>query len=74
MAAPKTEELGAKSERLTFRTYRAYVEKLRVVARAHDLRLGDDLSLGAAVNMIIGKYDDTSERAKVRPKKKGARR
>lgn len=70
-------ELGATDVRLTFRTFRAYAQKLRVIAQAHDLRLGSRLSLGAALNMIIGKYDDSAERAiveKMAKSKKGAKR
>jgi len=69
-------ELGATNVRLTFRTFRAYVQKLRTIAQAHDLRLGSRLSLGAAMNLIIEKYDDTEERSIVEKKKskKGAKR
>jgi len=69
-------ELGATNVRMTFRTFKAYAQKLRVVAQAHDLRLGRRLSLGAALNLIISKYDDSADRAKVRAakKKKGAKR
>jgi len=59
------DELGATNVRMTFRTYKVYVEKLRCVAQARGFKLGGHLSIGAALNHIIGKYDDTEERAKV---------
>lgn len=67
------DELGATNARLTFRTFKVYVEKLRVVAEAHGLLIDKRPSVGAALNMIIGKYDDSTERAKAR-KKKGSKR
>ncbi len=65
MSDYRDDELGATNVRITFRTYKKYVERLRVVAQAHNLRLGSRLSLGAAVNLIIGKYNDSEERARV---------
>lgn len=65
MSDYRDDDLGATNVRITFRTYKKYVERLRVVAQAHNLRLGTRLSLGAAVNLIIGKYDDSDERARV---------
>jgi hypothetical protein len=65
--------LGATNVRLTFRTFRTYVRKLKVIAEAHDLRLGRHLSLGAALNLIISKYDASEEEAKV-ARKKGTKR
>jgi len=59
------DKLGSTNVRITFRTYKVYVQKLTVVARAHGFRLGARLSLGAALNHIIGRYDDTEETAKV---------
>lgn len=71
-------ELGATNVRLTFRTFKPFVRKLLGIAQAHDLRLGRRLSLGAALNLIIGAYDDSREQhinqAKKRLKKKGAKR
>jgi hypothetical protein len=61
---------GATNVRLTVRTFRAYVDKLRLVARARDLRLGSRLSIGAALNYIIGKYDASEEQAIVDSKKR----
>ncbi len=59
----ESEDLGATSVRLTFRTFRAHFEKLRLVAKAHGL------SLSGAINKIIASYDaSTEERA---AKKKG---
>jgi len=68
MAEPT--ELGATNVRMTFRTFKAYVQKLHVIAQAHDLRLGRRLSVAAALNMIIGKYDASAEQAMVDAKKK----
>lgn len=68
--------LGATNVRLTFRTFKAYVQKLRVVAQAHDLRLGRRLSVGAALNLLIGSYDASAEQRKVesmKKKKRGAK-
>ena len=65
---------GATNVRLTFRTFRLYVQKLRVIAQAHDLRLGSRLSIGAALNMLIGGYDASAEQAKVDAKKKKRKR
>jgi hypothetical protein len=68
-------ELGATNARITFRTFKVYVQKLRAIALAHDLRLGRRLSLGAALNLVIGKYDASTEQAMVAvkiKKKKGA--
>ncbi len=67
-------ELGATNARFTFRTYKTYVAKLLLIAKAHDLRIGDEFSIGKALNMIIEKYNDSAERAKVGVKKKGAKR
>lgn len=75
MSADPT-ELGATNVRMTFRTFRAYVQKLRVIAQAHDLRLGRRLSLGAALNLLIGSYDVSAEQRTIesRKKKKGTKR
>jgi hypothetical protein len=75
MSADPT-ELGATNVRMTFRTFKAYVQKLRLIAQAHDLRLGRRLSLGAALNLIIGSYDVSPEQRTVdsMKKKKGAKR
>ncbi len=75
MAAEPT-ELGATNVRLTFRTFKAHMQKLRVIAQAHGLRVGRRLSLGAALNLIIGRYDAAEEQAAVESKKKskGAKR
>jgi hypothetical protein len=61
---------------MTFRTFKAYVQKLRIIAQAHDLRLGRRLSLGAALNLLIGSYDASAEQRTIesRKKKKGAKR
>jgi hypothetical protein len=67
-------DLGATNERFTFRTFREHVRKLHVIAEAHNLRVGSRLSLGAALNMIIGLYDASAEEAAVKRKKKGAKR
>jgi hypothetical protein len=61
--------LGATNVRMTFRTFKAYVQKLRVIAQAHDLRLGRRLSLGAALNLLIGSYDASIEQRMVDKKK-----
>lgn len=72
MSSP--DSLGSTNERLTFRTYKSFVQKLKVIAEAHDLRVGRRLSLGAAINLIIGQYDASAEQAKIDSKKKGTKR
>jgi hypothetical protein len=70
--------LGATNVRMTFRTYKTFVQKLRVVAQAHHLHIGRRLSLGAALNLLIGSYDASKEQAMVdsikRQRKKGTKR
>jgi len=55
--------------RLTFRTHTSSVEKLERIAKARDLTIGARHSVGAAINFVIDKYDDTEERSKVKPGK-----
>lgn len=64
--------MGATDRRLTFRTYRKHVQKLKSVAEAHNLRINGRPSIGAALNLIIERYDASSELARV--KKKGTKR
>jgi hypothetical protein len=52
--------------RLTFRTHTSSVEKLERIAKARDLTIGARHSVGAAINFVIDKYDDTEEQAKVK--------
>jgi len=52
--------------RLTFRTHTTSVEKLERIAKARDLTIGARHSVGAAINFVIDKYDDTEEQAKVK--------
>lgn len=60
--------------RVTFRTHERTVEKLRRIAKAHDLTMGARHSVGAAINFVLDKYDDTEERAKVKLKVRSKRR
>ena len=60
--------------RLTFRTHTTTVEKLERIAKARDLTIGARHSVGAAINFVIDKYDDTEEQAKVRSVKPKKRR
>ena len=72
MSKPQAElaaSLGATNVRMTFRTFKAYAQKLRLIAQAHDLRLGRRLSLGAAINLLIGSYDASAEQRMVDRKK-----
>ncbi len=57
--------------RLTFRTHTTTVEKLERIAKARDLTMGARHSVGAAINFVIDKYDDTEEQTKVKSKAKG---
>jgi hypothetical protein len=72
----ENDAVGATNVRITFRTFKAHVQKLRVIAQAHDLRLGRRLSVGAALNMLIGSYDVSAEQRTIesRKKKKGTKR
>lgn len=67
------ESQGSANVRVTVRTFKAYVDKLRLVAMARDLRLGRRLSIGAAINYIISKYDTAEERELVDAKKRRKR-
>lgn len=66
--ASEPEDRGklATDVRLTFRTRTATVEKLERIAKARDLTMGARHSVGAAINFVIEKYDDTEEQAKIK--------
>jgi hypothetical protein len=51
--------------RLTFRTHKTSEAKLERIARARGLTIGERYSVGAAINYVIDKYDDTVERKKL---------
>lgn len=42
--------------RITFRTHKSRIEKLRKVARAHDLKSGARYSIGAAINFVVDQH------------------
>lgn len=74
---PDDRSKPATDVRLTFRTHTASVEKLERIAKARDLTIGTRHSVGAAINFVIDKYDDTEERSgtksgkvKARPKRR----
>jgi hypothetical protein len=58
------EDDKATDVRITFRTHKSRVEKLKRVAEVHELKVGARYSVGAAINHVVDHYRDE------RPKKK----
>ncbi len=60
----------ATDQRVTFRTHKSRIEKLRRVAEVHELKVGARYSIGAAINHVVDSYREERPKKKVAPKKK----